>query len=263
MVTAASTVAKISGPGSLASNPSYAITNVTLRHYLESQAAHVQDYLFLDKAPHFSWTAGCLVGLAVWAVAQRSRILAFGLAYVALTPLPIAFVGRSGGALYIPLFGWCLLVAELLATLARRASTLPLLRGNRAASKLAFGMGAILAFYLLFSKNMEHWVHEKPAMLRNGDITWRAIQDLNRLRPDIRPGARIAVADNPFADWDMLFIVSVWANVKPIEVVVVDKNVPPDGLVQGVTGLIRLDSSKHLTYEAFAQPKTIRLSKTK
>lgn len=83
-------------------------------------------------------------------------------------------------------------------------------------------------------------------MLHNGDVTWRVIQDLNRIHLKIPPNSKVLVARNPFDGYDMLFIVQLWANVKPIDVRLAGKNVAPGVIPPGTNVILTLDSTGHV-----------------
>jgi hypothetical protein len=223
------------GPEALADKPGYAMKPRTMENYLGAQGRHMQDYFFQTKPRNATTAAVILLALAVTAALLRSRVLAFATVFILLSPLAIAFVDRAGGALYLPYYGWCLFAAALLHHLTQRVPH-------------ALWAGAAVLAYLLISYNYESWIHEKPAMLTNGDVTWRMINDLNRLRPPIRPGAKLYVEKNPFEGWDLVFILMVWADVKPIDFFVVDKNAPEGAATPGLTGILSLDAAGHLTW---------------
>ncbi|HXF27606.1 MAG TPA: hypothetical protein VN610_10040, partial [Bryobacteraceae bacterium] len=112
---------KTHGPDALINNPQYRPV-LTAATYLRSQARHMQDYFFLLQSFSPSIAAFVLLAMAAAALAFRSRPLIYALAYLLISPLPIAFIDRHGGALYIPLFGWCLFAAEALNALSAAVS---------------------------------------------------------------------------------------------------------------------------------------------
>lgn len=45
-----------------------------------------------------------------------------------------------------------------------------------------------------------------PDWVRSQDRTWSAIQELQHIRPEIRNKAKILFLNDPFEDWDMVFV---------------------------------------------------------
>ena len=233
---------KTHGPDALINNPQYRPV-LTLAAYFRSQARHMQDYFFLHQAFSPAAAAFILLAMAVVAFAFRSRPLIYALAYLLISPLPVAFIDRAGGSLYIPLLGWCLFAAELLNALSltvSRALRIPRVR----TAFFACGAAALSVFVL--QSNLYYQRFAKPAMLHNGDVTWRMIQDLNRIHPKIPPKSKVLVERNPFEGYDMMFIIQLWANVKPIDVRLAGKNIPPGVVPPGTNVVLTLDSAGHL-----------------
>lgn len=233
---------KTHGPDSLINNPQYRPV-LTAATYLRSQARHMGEYFFQYHAIAPTTAGLILLAMAATTLAFRSRPLIYALAYLLISTLPIAFIDRHGGALYIPLFGWCLFAAEVLNALSAAVSRA--VRTPRVRTALFACLAAALSIFVLRS-NLYYQHYELPPMLHNGDVTWRMIQDLNRIHPKIPPNSKVLVERNPFDGYDMLFIVQLWANVKPIDVRVAGKNVAPGVVPPGTNVILTLDSTGHL-----------------
>ena len=58
----------------------------------------------------------------------------------------------------------------------------------------------------------------RPSMNALGGLTWDVIEQLNAMRPVVRPHSRIAFLDDPFEDWDMAFIADLWFRDRSLEI---------------------------------------------
>jgi len=242
VMTALYAYGKTHGPDSLINNPQYRpVLNAAT--YLRSQARHMQDYFFLNHAFSPAIAAFILLAMAAAAFAFRSRPLIYAIAFLIFSPLPIAFINRSGGSLYIPLFGWCLFAAQALAEIS--ALSAGFCRMPRVRAPLFACLAAALSVFVLRS-NVYYQSFAKQPMLHNGDVTWRMIEDLNRIHPKISPNGKVLIERNPFEGYNMVFITQLWANVKPIDVWIAGKNVAPDIVPPGTSVVLTLDSTGHL-----------------
>src|SRR5258707_15879681 len=57
----------------------------------------------------------------------------------------------------------------------------------------------------------------KPEMASQGLLSASVIAQLDALHPAIRPGSRVLFLNDPFHDYDMLFIAQLWANQRDTE----------------------------------------------
>lgn len=91
-------------------------------HRFTVSNAHFIDEIFYGLIPNRIWP-GVIVFAAwglvfVYAFLRRDRLLQLTSFWVVITPLPIAFLSLRGDAcLYIPLFGWAVIVARLVSDL--------------------------------------------------------------------------------------------------------------------------------------------------
>jgi hypothetical protein len=165
-----------------------------------------------------------LVWFAVFYLARRldRPVLWFCWWFVAVTPLPIEFLeGRGGACLYVPLLGWAIFAAvifrEGVKVLAR------VLVGDPALRRLSEqSIGAIL-----IATGMFLWAAEgrqlkdsyiRPSMSALGKPTWEVIQQLDRLRPEVRPHSRVVFLNDPFEGWDMAFIAELWFRDRSLDI---------------------------------------------
>lgn len=230
------------GAEALSNKTGYKMKPATAGNYLDAQGRHLKDYFFREEPLSRGQAAAVLGAMLALVALTRSRPLGFAWAFVLIAPVPIAFVDRGGGALYIPLWGWCLFAAEgLWAIWPGRWPRARNVGFALTAAALAFTLNLTNRYYFQFSQ---------PAMLANGDDTWRIIRELDRIRPDIRPGADIYVEKDPLENWDMWFLLALWADVKPIEIRLAGKNAPLGAATPSLTGIVSLDAQQHLTYRA-------------
>ncbi len=210
-------VGKTTGPDSVSRTPAYTLHFGWIR-YLESTSRFIQTILdrrvaapvFQDCVPLF-WLAAALL---CWWIGKRC--LWWVLSLMILSPLPITFLDARGGALlYIPLACWAVFAATLLVTLADKAARLPF---ARRAPVLAMAL-AILAPSGLFCGLVRRRNESVPA--RFAAIcapTWSVIQDLRRLQPTMKTGARIYFANDVFDGWDTYFITRLLYRDRTLEV---------------------------------------------
>jgi hypothetical protein len=161
--------------------------------------------------------------LATYLAWRKPRpLLRFTWAYMLLTPLPIAFLGdRTQGCLYLPLVGWAIFAAAIfsdgIGAAANFLSREPLLeRLNRRR-----------IFALLTAVGVLFWVNQmrilkatvvKPAGARQGALTASVIEQLRGLHPHVRPQSQVVFLNDPFSDWDMTFIGTLWFGDRSIHV---------------------------------------------
>jgi hypothetical protein len=180
-----------------------------------------------DLSGHL-WAPGWHGVVAVWALAtylawRRNRpLLRFAWAYMLVTPLPIAFLEkRLQGNLYVPLAGWALFAAVIFVDLVHAGAAAlmkePLFRrlGHRGAFGLLAASGALLwVNQMRYLKRME----VKPAAAAQGIVTSRVIGQLRKLNPHVEPHSQVVFLNDPFHDWDMTFIGTLWFGDRTVHV---------------------------------------------
>jgi len=194
----------------------------SLRRYMAFQKASLFDLSGHLVSPSglgvvFFWA---LVTYLAW---RKPRpLLRFTWAYVLLTPLPIAFlVDRTQGCLYLPLIGWAIFAASIFRDVVEAAAeflSLEPLLGR-------LGRSRILA--LLTAAGLLLWVNQmrilkatvvKPAAAAQGILTANVIGQLGDLHPRVRPQSQVVFLNDPFTDWDMTFIGTLWFADRSIQV---------------------------------------------
>jgi len=194
----------------------------SLHRYMAFQKASL-----FDLSGHLAnpdWRGVVLLWALVTYLAWRKPrpLLRFTWAYVLLTPLPIAFLAdRTQGCLYIPLVGWAIFAASVFRDLVEAAAEF--LSSEPFLGRL--GRGRILA--LLAGAGLLLWVNQmrilkatvvKPAAAEQGILTASVIGQLRDLHPRVRPQSQIVFLNDPFSDWDMTFIGTLWFADRSIQV---------------------------------------------
>jgi hypothetical protein len=190
---------KLTGPGSLIEDPAYALT-ISPGRFLDTFHLYLNPLFYQEHWFHDSNTVQILIGMLVLAALLRSRVLLFAWFWLLLTVLPVAFIGHYAAFfMYLPAAGWALYAAALLVTVRRAFARLlpPGEMAVRASQSLLFlGLAAFLA---------PLHARESPKTLQLFESVQppsrEIFQDLARLRPAVRHGARILFVDDPFAPY--------------------------------------------------------------
>jgi hypothetical protein len=185
---------KLLGPDSLIDNSRYALQISPVR-FLKTFHLYLNPLLYQDHRFHDSNTVQLLAVMLVVAALVRSRVLLFAWCWLLLTILPVSFVAHYSAFFeYLPMAGWVLYAATLLVTIRRAlAGLLPRVPPLVSQAALVVGLAVFLA---------PLHAREAPKTLRlfmsvqfpSRDM----IQDLGRLRPTLRRGARVLYVADPF-----------------------------------------------------------------
>jgi hypothetical protein len=100
--------------------------------FLKSNAHFVSELVYYPGFPTHVMSKAALIALwafvFLYAFLRRDRALRLMAFWIVIVPLPLAFIGiRSGGHLYLPLFGWAMIFARVafdVITLISKASIL-------------------------------------------------------------------------------------------------------------------------------------------
>jgi len=148
-----------------------------------------------------------------WRTGARP-VLRFAWTWLVLTPLPIAFLpGKSQACLYIPMVGLALFAAVVLVDFAEA------LAGRLTGEPLFRPLGkpvltAVLIAWAVFVWGRENLRRQqllvKPVMDSLGAQTWQVIEQFRALDPHVVPRSHVVFLNDPFAEWDMLFIADLW-----------------------------------------------------
>jgi hypothetical protein len=187
---------KLTGRGSLIENPAYALT-ISPGRFLDTFHLYLNPLFYQDHWFKDSNTVQLLIAMLAFAAWRRSRVLLFAWLWLMLTILPVSFIAHYAEFFeYLPAVGWALYFATLLV-MARRAIVRFLPRGPiivRTSQALLFlGLAAFLAplHAREAPKTLKHFMSVQPP-------SREIAEDLAKLRPTLRRGARILFVDDPF-----------------------------------------------------------------
>ena len=193
----------------------------TLQRALDYQKIFLGDAAFLHAGA--VGVAAFWVGVSylAWRPAARP-VLRFCWALLVLTPVPIEFLpGKSQACLYIPMLGLAAFAAVIVADLASA------LAGVLAGEPLFRHLGRPVLTAGLIAAGLFYWGREnlhrqqllvKPVMAALGAQTWQVIQQFRALEPHVRPHSHVVFLNDPFTEWDMLFIADLWFRDRTVTV---------------------------------------------
>jgi hypothetical protein len=58
----------------------------------------------------------------------------------------------------------------------------------------------------------------RPVMAALGAQTWQVIEQFRAVNPHVRSHSHVVFLDDPFAEWDMLFIADLWFRDRSVTV---------------------------------------------
>jgi hypothetical protein len=132
--------------------------------------------------------------------------------YILISPLPITFIQQRGGtALYLPLFGWALLIGTLLGTAIQTASPSLVWPHRRiSAPAVRIYLVAALSFGWVY-ETARQWGDFPAAYIQSQEQTWATMLALKASTFRPKSGSRVLFLRDPFTDWRMVFIAQlVW-----------------------------------------------------
>ncbi len=152
-----------------------------------------------------------MLALALW---RRSRPLLFAWFFLLISLLPVAFIGHYAAFfLYLPMAGWSLYAAELLAALRRQLMRLlNRLPGARChAAPLESASVAALPLLLALFLAPWHWCEGAKTLQRFENAqppTRQRAKEMLAFRPTLPRGARVLFIGDPFPknDYSLVFL---------------------------------------------------------
>jgi hypothetical protein len=123
---------------------------------------------------------------------RRDRLLQLMAFWVVITPLPLAFIpGRGGAMLYIVLFGWAMIIAQMLSDLIGLIARVTGLAGPRTAMLPTFATAVVAVAFAVFT----HWENRRfdrtRALLSSGQKSLHVIQAFRSLNLHPSPSSLI------------------------------------------------------------------------
>ena len=185
---------KLTPPSPLLNNQAYTL-QITLTHYLTG-LTHYLDFI-VSLHPDRLTLPMCimlLIAAALLTAIVRDRGMAFALAFVLITPLPVVFVGLRGAyVMYIPLFGIGLFLALSIIKLRDRL----------------VGPDWKLATFLVCAAAVVAFHSARPWRPYVNPLIQSTVEQLQKIQPTVHPNARVLFLDDPFSEddtWDLLYI---------------------------------------------------------
>jgi hypothetical protein len=209
-LTAVYVAGKMLGPDPLARMPGY-IPVLTWAQFVKASVHHLDSLTLQFEA----FSLGTV--LALWAVALGVALvrgrpdLRFCWLWIMAAPLPVVFLNRSHAALYIPLAAWAIYLATAITVASRwlgaaaarwcqyppYAVLVPLLAAGVAAGSV---FHANTEFRDIYERDMED----------QGQAAKAVVNQLRDLDLRVKPHSTVMFLDDPFVDWDLVFIAGLW-----------------------------------------------------
>jgi len=213
-ITAPYVIGKLTGPGSLVEDPAYRVTLSPVR-YLHTFFLYLNPLLYQDHVFRSPNTTQLLLAMVAVALLLRSRPMLFAWCFVLLSLLPVAFIPHySGFFLYLPMAGWALYAAALLAGIRAflvnsliRAMRNGEIQANRLRMASVVALPVLLAAFLA-----PHHLRESAKTLRIFESvqppTRELTAELLALRPSLPKAARVLYVRDPLPkdEYTLLFL---------------------------------------------------------
>ena len=201
LVTVPYVIGKVSGPDSLTANPAYrpAISAARYLHtfHLYLNVLFYQEHFF--RPGHTIVLMAGMLALAIW---RRSRPLLFAWFFVLFSVLPFIFVPHySGFFIYLPMVGWALYIATVLAMLREKL-------GKAIPAEVLF-LAVALALAPLHARESKRTMQ----VFTSADLpTTEMIAELKRVQPSAARGARFFFESDPFPPktFSLVFLVRLF-----------------------------------------------------
>jgi hypothetical protein len=196
------------------------------------------DSLFLQSQA-FNWKGVVFLWLLLAYLAWRRPrpALRFCWVFLMITPLPLALLeGRGAACLYIPLAGWAIFGAIVLTDLASSAARfLASEPGFRRAGSAPLYAAILCASIFYWAKENDYQRRNfvRPALADVGRQSAMVLEQMRALNPRVKSGSHVAFRNDPFRDWDMLFIAELWFRDHSLQFHILNKTpLPPEELAK-------------------------------
>jgi hypothetical protein len=196
------------GAGALARQPAYG-QEFSLNRLVHFQQDAFADLLLLHH-PTTKTVAVIWITLSCLAWLMRLRVLRFCWIVMVVAPLPVTFLeNRHGPCLYIPLIGWAIFAAVILAGSATRIAALldTLLPWRHLAGRLTITILVAIAVVFWCRLNLPYRNgYTNHALADMGADITPVIQQLSTLPIHPSPHSVVAFLDDPLHTFDMAHI---------------------------------------------------------
>ncbi len=227
VMTLAFLIGQARGEGSYLENKAFRPLFTWNRFMLTSR--NFTDDIFSQRFK-FSFLAVLLLWAALFALAwgTRSRALKFAWLFLMFSVLPLAFIDRGAPQYYIPLFGWALYAAIVLAKGSQHLlERLTRGRTSRLANARAPVLLVALGAVLFIAYRGTSWPNV-PFVSLEGEMLRNVADQMRLVHPTVKPGSRLLFIDDPIGanDLDLRFLAQMVYR-DPTLLVTRTKAVPP------------------------------------
>lgn len=210
------TLGKQFGPNALAKQEGY-ILELTWHRYFANNRWYLNDLFYTTW---FSSTKKLVIAwliLTLICALTRKRELWWSWFVVSTITLPTSFTitPRGGPGLYVPLFGWAILISTLVITFLKRREL------QWATATLA---AVLYAWHII-----PNWRSQHQPFLDDHQLTWSVFSQFRDLPSRPAHNSRILILSNPFRDWDTWFMAALVWNDRSLNIDLASKlDTPPD-----------------------------------
>jgi hypothetical protein len=191
--TAIYLIGKTFGSDPLIAVPAYH-PELTVWKFMTSITGNIQTLFYLPEWFGPAYVVCAVAALLTFAWVRRSRFVAFCVLFAILSELPIAFIGRSGSCLYIPLAAWAMLVSAAVWAAARLVASV---FRDRTVRLVVEGALAAVFVFLNARQVWSETQRVRPFFYDTQAATWSVIQQFARLKINPQRGAKIAFFHDP------------------------------------------------------------------
>jgi hypothetical protein len=196
LMTVAYVVGKTTGPDALTNAAAFK-PSFTWSLFLASNRSFANELLGAGNRSllgPFVLLALALLAFVSWR--RGDKVLLWGILFIGLSPLPIVFIFERGGpCLYIPLFGWALVVGTLMARACEVVGSHALRRVMSPEKSIPILVGlSVVAIGL----GTDRWNREMtPGYRTAGRRHWAVLNQLKAVLPAVAPESNVVVLDDP------------------------------------------------------------------
>ena len=209
LVTAIYIIGKNTGSDALSATAAYHPT-ISLPVYIHTYAYYAGEFILRSGSLPDALMAGTLAGSLALALLLKNRVLVWAALFNLFSVLPIAFIPpRNGFAFFVPLAGWGIYGAALLADLRQR-----LLR-HAPVPRVAGQAGVVLALFFLILLPQERIMRRFrfPVMQLEQSANRQAWNSLQSVLPPNPGNKRILALRDPFENrYGLLFLTQLGFN---------------------------------------------------
>jgi hypothetical protein len=209
-------VGKRYGPGSLWQFEASYRPHFSVAAYFRSLAHYLCELIFRPVTISPWQMAGLLVAMLALATITRRRYLLWGVGFIAVGVLPLAFIpGRGGFAYLVPSVGWAVYIGGLLDWL------LEALTGRRLWLRRGAEVLVFTALFVVLAPWQRKWIemHARAAQDMQGRYR-RYVEQIHELIPAPRKGAHILLLSDADGrdDYDVCFAMLLYYGDPRMEV---------------------------------------------